>query len=332
MASHRPRTDHNPVMMVSCELGNLVQRDIVNKGNLKLAQAREMGIHLRDMVIGDNLLPTWKFSWETDEEVNGQRENDAEPAPESDLTDSQRDNLSVNGHSESATITPVSDIFDSSVLPDTPVGSPISQCDTEVDDDIAEDYGQLIEMSNLVALEPTYEEPEDFADNVIHNVQVFGAPLGSSSEVDLEVYLVEEDDISHLPEVELAIDREAFEFHFGNECAIDVHIPGARIFSMAASDEDETEAECFAKTQRPTPIPLFTRSELYGENILADREASIEPEHSEEVTEDELEASEHSAEVTEGETAAEKRGVNPTGTRRILLEASKAFWGFNNED
>ena len=41
------------------ELGDLVRGHIVSKGRLKLAQAREMGIALRDVFIGRNLLPEW---------------------------------------------------------------------------------------------------------------------------------------------------------------------------------------------------------------------------------------------------------------------------------
>ncbi|KND91951.1 hypothetical protein TOPH_03479 [Tolypocladium ophioglossoides CBS 100239] len=273
---------------VSRDLGDLVQRDIVTKGNMKLAEALKMGVDAQDIVIGANLMPTWDL--EQDSEREDQRlvvEDD-----ESETMTSQTDN-SLAAPSDITVITPLTEVFDSSSFYVTRSGSPLSACDS---DDSAE-FDDIIELQNLVAPQPTYEEYEEDATNrnIVHNVDVVGGPA-HSSEVDLEVYLVEDDDdVADLPGVELAIDRTAFEYYFGDGDAVDVEVPGTQLFCFsgieeAGSDGDEQGDDFNApSTQaRAQPLPLFDDEEL-EENTRATLGTinETDSEHSEELTTDE---------------------------------------------
>ncbi|KAG6001691.1 hypothetical protein E4U54_001014 [Claviceps lovelessii] len=112
------------------------------------------------------------------------------------------------------------------------------------DDDAVDIY-----LNNHVSPQPVYDEHG--RSNILHDVEVVGVPGEPSSVVDLEVYLAvdDDDDEEDLAEVELAVDRAAYERCFGVEGAIDVHIPGAEIFCFnrveelgeEEVDEDENE-------------------------------------------------------------------------------------------
>ncbi|POR31887.1 Uncharacterized protein TPAR_07895, partial [Tolypocladium paradoxum] len=272
---------------VSRDLGNLVQRDIVTKGNVKLAEARELRVDVQDIVIGANLLPTWHAEQDNELEEHLLVVED----DESETMTSQTDN-SLTAPSDVTVITPLTDVFDSSSFPVPQSFSPLSTCDS----DDSSEFDDIIELQNLVALQPTYEEYEEDATgrNIVHNVDVVGGPA-HSSEVDLEVYLVEDDDeVADLPEVELAIDRATFEHYFGDDDAVDVEVPGMQLFCFggiedAESDGDEQGGD-LSTPRRAEPLPLFDDEEL-EENTRATlgtiNEAGDSSEHSEELTADE---------------------------------------------
>lgn len=81
-------------------------------------------------------------------------------------------------------------------------------------------------MNNAVNPQPEYSESDDEAPHILHDVEVVGCREGHP-DIDLEVYLVEEDsDVDDLPELELAIDGDAFAYYFGDDGAVEVEIPG----------------------------------------------------------------------------------------------------------
>ncbi|KAG6003079.1 hypothetical protein E4U21_002382 [Claviceps maximensis] len=99
-----------------------------------------------------------------------------------------------------------------------------------------------IYLNNHVSPQPIYD---DYAgSNILHDVEIVGIPGEAPSLVDLEVYLAvddddydDDDDDDYLAQVELAIDREAYERCYGDDGAIDVHIPGAEIFCFSRTEE-----------------------------------------------------------------------------------------------
>ncbi|GAB0142641.1 Ribosome bioproteinsis protein, partial [Epichloe bromicola] len=99
-----------------------------------------------------------------------------------------------------------------------------------------------IYLNNHVSSQPIYDEHG--RSNIIYDVDLVGGVPGEFSNVDLEVYLAVDDDEEYasLPEAELAIEGEAYERCFGDEGAIDVHIPGAEIFFFNGIEESD-EAE-----------------------------------------------------------------------------------------
>ncbi|PNY23382.1 Uncharacterized protein TCAP_06673 [Tolypocladium capitatum] len=268
---------------ISRDLGDLVQRDIITKGNKKLAEARELGVDVQDIVIGANLLPTWDLEQDCGPEDQLLVVED----DESETMALQTDNTYLTTTPSDVTvITPLTDVFDSNLSCVLPSGSPLSTCDS---DDSAE-FNDIIELQNLVAPQPTYEEYEDAAGrNIVHNVDVLGGPA-HSGEVDLEVYLVEnDDDVADLPQVELAIDRTAFEYHFGDVDAVDVEVPGMQLFCFGGIEEvrsdGDDQGDDFSTTPtqpRAQPLPLF-----YHEQVQENSCADSSSDHSEELTTDE---------------------------------------------
>ncbi|QPG94113.1 hypothetical protein C2857_004703 [Epichloe festucae Fl1] len=111
-------------------------------------------------------------------------------------------------------------------------------------DDEDEDGAQDIYLNNHVSSQPIYDEHG--RSNIIYDVDLVGHVPGEFSNVDLEIYLAVDDDEEYasLPEAELAIEGEAYERCFGDEGAIDVHIPGAEIFCFNGIEEsDEAEQQ-----------------------------------------------------------------------------------------
>ncbi|KAH0493474.1 hypothetical protein TgHK011_000142 [Trichoderma gracile] len=84
-------------------------------------------------------------------------------------------------------------------------------------------------MNNAVDPQPEYSESDDEAPHILHDVEVVGCREGHP-DIDLEVYVMEDDsDVDDLPELELAIDGDAFAYYFGDDGAVEVEIPGMEL-------------------------------------------------------------------------------------------------------
>ncbi|KAJ6442194.1 acyltransferase [Purpureocillium lavendulum] len=260
---------------VARELGDLVCGDIVSKGRLKLARARALGLDLRDVYIGRSLLPEWTLGQaDVDDEQHGE-EVDADEAnvpdnyiavDDDDDDDSDMDTvvtLASRRSSGETTYTPLTDVFDSQ-LSAAPNNSPVSACES----DSSAEWDDVIALNNFVLPQPEYEEPDDDDDeddlgdlNVAHDVEVVGGASGSTAEFDLKVYVVgdNDEDISHLTEVELAIDDgDAYVYHFGDDAAVDVELPPGCGFSFAGVEEPDDDDEPLPpRRTRVQPLPLF---------------------------------------------------------------------------
>ncbi|KAM5376783.1 hypothetical protein ACJZ2D_005406 [Fusarium nematophilum] len=215
--------------------------------NHRLERAKADGALLADVTIGDDCLPTWPtFSWDASEEslheVIEARLQEYEAAnlgtaadeaaevlfatePHGDTTLSEVD-ISPSSDNASATLeiltVPNSSENDSDTGSDT-------DSDTDSNTNSDDDYDDAISVNNFFDERPYYSDGEDGDFNVLHGAQVVGGPAQFSN-VDLEVFVAEHaDDLDDLPELELAIDRQAFEHWFGSQEAVDVHVVGARL-------------------------------------------------------------------------------------------------------
>ncbi|KAL3956569.1 hypothetical protein ACCO45_009415 [Purpureocillium lilacinum] len=308
------------------ELGDLVRGDIVSKGRLKLAQAREMGIALRDVFIGRNLLPEWTLG----QVITAVDDYDYATQGTDTQDESDMESATMGSrHSSGATaLTPLTDVFDTQSS-DTaaPNNSPVSSCES----DYPSDWEDYIELDNFVLPQPEYEEPEDDHNdgndgNVVHDVQVVGGRPGTSDEFDLEVYLVDDDseDIAHMPEVELFIDDgDAYEHHYGADKAVDVELPAGYHFVPAgveeADDEDEDEANSSSPSRlaRAQPLPLFDDEDIYDDSRVASPVLGVieedSSEHSEEVTDDENDEDSGEGKNCEGKNEGNGNGEGDPG-------------------
>ncbi|PTB72243.1 hypothetical protein M440DRAFT_1384793 [Trichoderma longibrachiatum ATCC 18648] len=186
---------------VANALGETLRGLLVAKGNRKLEEARQLGLRLEDIIIGAGLLATWG-SPALELHSSHRLEN---PLRESaQLEELMDDDM---GQSSIGTSIPHSLIF-------SPAGSP----------DVA--TSSITYDSSSVDPQPEYSESDDEAPHILHDIEVVGCREGHP-EIELEVYLVEDDsDVDDLPELELAIDGDAFAYYFGDDGAVDVEIPG----------------------------------------------------------------------------------------------------------
>ncbi|UNI22462.1 hypothetical protein JDV02_008351 [Purpureocillium takamizusanense] len=356
------------------ELGDLVRGDIVSKGRLKLAQAREMGITLRDVYIGRNLLPEWTLGRAVSTAAAAAAaaaDNKYSDFDDDDDDDSDMESITMGSRQSSgeSAQTPLTDVFDThpggSAVEGPPSNSPVSACNS----DDSSDWDDTIGMNNFVLPVPEYEEPDEDEDevegndvrvavgdsNVVHNVQVVGGQPGTSHEFDLEVYLLEDDDedIAHMPEVELFIDDgDAYEHHYGADKAVDVELPVGHYFVPAgveeAGDDDDDDRDgdgdeahssvtepIYAQTQ---PIAVHDDEEE-EDNIYDDSRAgspvprAIEEEdgassqHSEEVTDDENGRGDEGEEAAAAAAAAAEIVGGHGGERREVAAAQHQHEG-----
>lgn len=218
---------------VSSTLGDVLRKDLIEKGNRKLEEARQLGLGIEDITIGKGLLATWDGLVSTQETVYG-----LETPPEETSIGTTVQDSSVFGQAE----TPESDIItisSASEAPNSPdivydSSSTYNSCSdfssssggnsSSTEDD--EEVDDIIHMNNVVNTQPEYSENDDEAPHILHDVEVVGGFEGHP-DVDLEVYLVEDDEeVEGLPELELAIDGDAFIHYFGDEDLMEVEIPG----------------------------------------------------------------------------------------------------------
>lgn len=218
---------------VSSTLGDVLRKDLIEKGNRKLEEARQLGLGIEDITIGKGLLATWDIPTSTQETAYG-----LETPPEETSTETTVQDSSVFGQAE----TPESEIITTSSANEAP-NSPEIVYDSSSTYDSCSDFSSssggnsssteddeevddVIHMNNVVSIQPEYSESDDEAPHILHDVEVVGGFEGHP-DVDLEVYLVEDDDEAEdLPELELAIDGDAFIHYFGDDGLMEVEIPG----------------------------------------------------------------------------------------------------------
>ncbi|TWU78319.1 hypothetical protein ED733_008475 [Metarhizium rileyi] len=220
---------------VALDMGKLLQRQIRDKSTQRLRQAQALGINLKDIVIGESMLPEW-----TTEEDSSGRVDSPLSAVDDTLSGSTRvgntsESLDTPGDSATgqlgATTCQPLDPEDPALFRGL---APSSTYDSDAE---SED----IYMNNYVAPHPIYDEQGH--SNIVHDVEIVGGD-GQVTSVDLEVYMaVDEEDLQDLPGVELAIERKAFEYHFGDQDAVDIHIPDTQIFCFDRIEEYDDDSE-----------------------------------------------------------------------------------------
>lgn len=224
--------DHGLSQQVSRDIRKL----IVQIGDMRLHQAHILGVQTRDLFIGHDLLPTWRERETRCQDVDNEYLSDRETVMDCD--ESVQDSDETLG-SESR---PDQDIH---LGPLEPEDIPISfwSSDSESEDDISVD--DEISLRNFVDSEPYIEESEDEAEppNVLHDVDLLGVGFVLEP-IDFEVFLADcSEDITTLPEVEIAIDENAYKYHYDDSEAIDVELVGENISCIVPEQEQERNEE-----------------------------------------------------------------------------------------
>lgn len=225
-------------------IGDLLQQEIITKSNRRLDEARLLGIGIDDIYIGKSLLPEWNgCCGMVGSEVvaeSSARDTSTDPITATQGSESgyNREAQSFDHHDPQHSDAVHNDAAENGIQ--GPSDMDISQDSDSSDHE--DDEG--VEMNNFVSGRPIYD---DYGrTNIVHDADVVGASR-FNTDVDIEVYLADENDEEYddLPDIELAIDRESFEYHFGDDGAVEIHIQEAEIFCFDEIEEvqgDEEEA------------------------------------------------------------------------------------------
>ncbi|KAK4082241.1 uncharacterized protein Triagg1_2053 [Trichoderma aggressivum f. europaeum] len=245
---------------VSSTLGDVLRRDLIEKGNRKLEEARQLGLGIEDIMIGKGLLATWDTLASTQESAYGLETPPGETSTETTVQDSSVFGQAETPESETITISTASGapnspeiVYDSSSTYDScsDFSSSSGGNSSSTEDD--EQVDDVIHMNNVVNTQPEYSESDDEAPHILHDVEVVGGFEGHP-DVDLEVYLVEDDDeVEDLPELELAIDGDAFIHYFGDDGLMEVEIPGMDLQCSLDVPPDQSD-EGNDHTERGPPL------------------------------------------------------------------------------
>ncbi|KAK0392055.1 hypothetical protein NLU13_1553 [Sarocladium strictum] len=243
---------------------------LCHRFNTRLQQAKEQGVAVSDVTIGDDCLPTWP-GWNWDPEIES-------------LKTAIQDRLSAVTFSEDLGVLLRQDIIKKGIRK----LKQAAQLHIPLDDisfglDLLPQWSQLKAREPLRASQRTpgedpasadadsdsdhscyeWDDSEDLAPrtNIVHDVEVIGGQEHAGL-IDMEVYLADPSDLDSLPELELAIDREAYEHHFGTEDAVDVELPYASAthngYLVSSDDESEQhEAEEEELTQEQELLRLM---------------------------------------------------------------------------
>lgn len=212
-----------------------LRNQLISIGNKRLEEAAALGIGVGQLFIGSDLLPSWVEAGHANEDVvlemvsNDGDDDDDDDDEMEDETHSQAGSVGSEDFSEESSVTLASltsDDDDDDELDG--FTDDTSTTSSNTDDDPFDD---VIYLDNLIHPDPTYEEPDYCGDeHFFHNAEIVGAPAGFGN-VDLEVYLVDDDDsdLEHMPEVEMGIDRAGYEYYYDTDEAIDVEIPAVDV-------------------------------------------------------------------------------------------------------
>ncbi|OAA69171.1 hypothetical protein LEL_10047 [Akanthomyces lecanii RCEF 1005] len=212
------------------ELGSRLREAVVQLGNDRIQEAILLGLELGDMSIGEDLLPTWETgdqndTWDDeDDTIMG-----VESAVDSEhVSPPTTDSVEEKATDAAATHEPQPPSAWSS---DSESNEPESECEL---------YDDEISLFNFLCQHPVIEENDEDAPlrNIVHDVDVVGSSFDGSGSVDFEVYLAQDDsDIEQLPEVELAIDEDAFAHHYDLADVIDLELAGGGIYWVKPREE-----------------------------------------------------------------------------------------------
>lgn len=218
------------------ELGPKLRGAILQLGNERIREAIQLGLELGDISIGEDLLPTWERG-----DGSGAGDDDADTVidAESSVNSEDVSPLTVDSFEETDA--------DAVTMHERQPPSAWSS-DTESDEPESERelYDDEISLFNFLCEHPVIEDNDGDAPlrNIVHDVTVVGSSLHGSGAVDFEVYLAQDDpDIDQLPEAELAIDEEAFAYHYHLEDVIDMDLVNGGIYWMEPQEKElNTEA------------------------------------------------------------------------------------------
>ncbi|KAG4267079.1 hypothetical protein FPRO06_10313 [Fusarium proliferatum] len=258
---------------------NLMSADFKNhifyNSNRRLEEAKQKGITLNDISIGDDCLTTWSGrTWDPDTgSLHDALQEDALSLLEAQEASSMGaaaeeaipfllEHNEEDGHHSSpeGSIQDDTDISEGTLVNintgdsdnDTTMVTDDAES-TDSDSDSEMEFAVLgndnnlvndeIEASNIFNPEPSYDsdDSDDEEPNIFHGAQVMGVPAQHSI-VDLEVYFAEdEDEVQDLPQMELAIDQESYEHYFGTDGAIDLEVVGGRLICTGELFEEAQE-------------------------------------------------------------------------------------------
>ncbi|KAK7426905.1 hypothetical protein QQZ08_006651 [Neonectria magnoliae] len=257
-------------------LGDLVRSNIISKGNRRLDEARQLGVGLDSIFIGNGLLPVWEGEILIGLAPNHEDGRDDETSQNTSNFSTSTSSTCVESASDASTMVM---LVDSDTSPSLITSSPINS-DSDSDSDSSaetenivscpeEDCLYSIDLDNTVHDQAYYSDDED-ALNIVHDVEVSGASQEYSL-VDLQVYIAhEDDDVCDLPEMEMAINRDAFEHWHEMEEAIDIEISDAmmrctgEIISIEEVDDEEAARVIAANPDAKmflSPIPIIDESD-----------------------------------------------------------------------
>ncbi|KAH7152863.1 hypothetical protein EDB81DRAFT_931188 [Dactylonectria macrodidyma] len=231
-----------------------LKTEIIMKSNRKLDIARSLGVQLADISIGRGLLPTW-----SDDVVRNLSSEQSEVAH---LT---RKTGQLSLSTDSTSVETASDVLASITLVDSGAEfspadftSPDSSSSDSSNSDSASDYDDNSEnvptcpeadilpsicMNNLIGNQAYYSDNDDVG-NVVHDVEVEGAPPGHRL-VELEIFVANDDDeVDDLPEMELAIDGDAYDCWFDTPEAVTIDVPNVELHctgdAIPVTDKDDS--------------------------------------------------------------------------------------------
>ncbi|KAM0429653.1 hypothetical protein ACHAPT_006259 [Fusarium lateritium] len=185
------------------------------------------------------------YSNDDDEQPSSSQPEEEIQDPSFAFSSSHSTNVYIQSESSITVDVPQSDPFGS----DT---SSASDTDTDTDYD-SDDFDDQISVDNQLWDQPYYSEYDEDL-NVLHGAQVVNF-TSVHYQVDLEVFLAEdENEAEELPEMQMSVDRESFEYWCRSEDAVDVELDGARLRCTGelfdpgevadwSSDEGEGEEE-----------------------------------------------------------------------------------------
>ncbi|KAJ6787070.1 hypothetical protein PWT90_10207 [Aphanocladium album] len=255
------------------ELGPTMRNTIVKLGNERIEEALQLGLELRHLAIGDDLLPTWP---DRDHACESEADNFncSDDITIMDVDESVHSDDSTLHGTRAAVVDQLEVEAGADIRPQSAWNSETeSDDDCESDPEPESDYDDEISLFNFVSQQPVVIEPEDNDDdeeeevplrNIIHDVDVFGASFNGLP-VDFEVYLAQNDpDAEQLPEVEMAIEEEGFEHHHHLADAVDIELADSAIYWTVTHEGGEEEEEQHVEAPGLEDVPEYTTESTLG--------------------------------------------------------------------